>query len=953
MENNFLFTEIENNQQEQIYNNIKAFNNERNHNSNLILHLNIRSLNANFESLLILIKSLKIEPYIIVCTEVWKLTQYQYYKIKDYNIYYNFGDINQNDGVVVYIREDVTHTTETTTFGKLKIINSCIKLSNKKTLEISSMYRSHDFGCAEFIRNLNEYLEKKRKVTNHLIIGDFNINIKENNIISLTFLNKLYEKGFYPGFTNTTRPTNLTADSGTCIDNIFIKTEFLSTKALTLKAPITDHYPIFLEIKTEKISRNKCEENVTKYNYNSLYNNAMLLDWSKYKKTKNPNEIVNGMIKDIQNCLENSKCTIKNRKSVKKPRKDWITKAIIKSCQTKEILYNKLKRHPENNDLKNQYKNYIKTLDKVIKEAKNNFNKKTIEQNKSDPRKLWTCINEKIGRTRKKDNNTITKIQIDNDTIIDNDTEIANKMNEYYCKLGEKLSNNITVPTHTKLDLPKSNPKTIFIKPTNEKEIINIINQLKLKKGGVDNINAMTLKTLATTISDTLAYVFNLCIELSIWPEALKVAEVVPIYKSGKKNDMGNYRPISLISNIAKIFEKIIHKRVIDFMDESKIISKKQFGFMKNIGTTDALQHICTIIYDKLDKSIPIAVTFLDLAKAFDTVNHEILLDKLYAYGIRGKCYKLLKSYLSTIKQKTIIGKDYSKFNTINTGVPQGTILGPLLFILYVNDLLNNMPENSIMSYADDTAVIATGKTWTEVEDKMNLYLDYVSTWLRLNKLTLNIQKTIFITFGNYCDSVPGTINIKINNQLINRVNEAKYLGIYFDSNMKWNKHIEYLINKTKYLIFIFTKLSKFMDKSTLNMIYYALFNSVISYGITAWGGAYQNNIQLLQSVQTRILKIINKNNFQEIIPLNLQQLFAYDCLRFYYSNLKEQFNNSTRQTRYKSIIPPKHHKTVSNKNSYLRAIFIFNSMPNNLKVLDIEKKSTNKKIKDWIRKNV
>ena len=294
---------------------------------------------------------------------------------------------------------------------------------------------------------------------------------------------------------------------------------------------------------------------------------------------------------------------------------------------------------------------------------------------------------------------------------------------------------------------------------------------------------------------------FNLCIERSIWPDILKTADVIPIYKAGKKNDMGNYRPISLISNIAKIFEKIIHKRLINFINKSDILSKRQFGFIKNIGTKDALNQISKTIYENLDKGLPIAITFLDLAKAFDTVNHKILLDKLYAYGVRGKGHKLIESYLSNRRQKVRIGSYESDFEIIDTGVPQGTILGPLLFILYVNDLLTKMPENSILSYADDTAVLAKGKTWKEVENQMNKYLDEVSIWLRLNKLTINIQKTVYLTFGNYSDSVPRTINIEINGEQLKRVTETKYLGINFDTNMRWSKHIEYLINKSSYLI--------------------------------------------------------------------------------------------------------------------------------------------------------
>ena len=203
-----------------------------------------------------------------------------------------------------------------------------------------------------------------------------------------------------------------------------------------------------------------------------------------------------------------------------------------------------------------------------------------------------------------------------------------------------------------------------------------------------------------------------------------------------------------------------------------------------------------------------------------------------------------------------------SEYNEITTGVPQGTILGPILFILYVNDLLNHMPNETIMSYADDTVIIYSDNTWSSAQDKMCIYLNYVASWLVFNKLTLNINKTIYMTFGSYCHSVPNALNIKLDNQSIERVEAHKYLGLIFDYNMKWDAHIKYIVKKTKYLIFIFAKIKNIIETKTLMIMYYALFHSILNYGIIAWGGAYSNNVNLVENIQKKILKIINKNQF-------------------------------------------------------------------------------------------
>lgn len=226
----------------------------------------------------------------------------------------------------------------------------------------------------------------------------------------------------------------------------------------------------------------------------------------------------------------------------------------------------------------------------------------------------------------------------------------------------------------------------------------------------------------------------------------------------------------------------------------------------------------------------------MDISKAFDTVDHSLLLHKLNQYGVRGITLELIKNYLSDRKQRVKVGGITSEWVTTLAGVPQGTILGPLLFIVYMDDLLNDLED--IISNADDTAVLCGGSTWDEVVNMTNNNLKVVYQWMYDNKLAINISKTKFNAFANQTGRLPYNIQIGLNNTLIERVENIKYLGIYKDSALNWESHIKYLVSRLSYLLYVCARLKRVLNKPQLISVYYALFHSVATYGIIAWGGS-------------------------------------------------------------------------------------------------------------------
>jgi hypothetical protein len=285
---------------------------------------------------------------------------------------------------------------------------------------------------------------------------------------SLELLDNMMEKGFFPGFIHTTRPNN-SGGVGSCIDNIYIKTASIDTKTYKITIPFTDHYPLFLKL--NKSPKESKVNNTYHYNYYKLQNIAFTKNWNIIESMHDPDDATEFLISEIQDCLEKSKEVHKTKKKSRYPRKDWITNAIMISCEKKERLYIRMRKEPNNNLIKTEYKNYTKRLDKVINEAKIKHERNLIKNNANNAKQLWKYINNKIGTKVKKDN-AINKIILNNNCTIEDQVQIANHMNSYFCTIGENLSNKIIQPHGKQLQLPAMNMNTIYIKPTNNAEIL-------------------------------------------------------------------------------------------------------------------------------------------------------------------------------------------------------------------------------------------------------------------------------------------------------------------------------------------------------------------------------------------------------------------------------------------------------------------------------------------------
>jgi hypothetical protein len=434
---------------------------------------------------------------------------------------------------------------------------------------------------------------------------------------------------------------------------------------------------------------------------------------------------------------------------------------------------------------------------------------------------------------------------------------------------------------------------SFFLTTTGPDEITKIIERLDgSKSSGPFGIPMFLLKTFKEFFSIWLSELINLCFETGEFPTLIKMAKVTPIHKKESKLDH-YYRPISLLSVFSKIYEKCIYTRIYHYLIQNNLIYSKQFGFRSGYSTNHAIISLTEYIRSKLDAGEYVCGVFVDLEKAFDTVHHDILCEKLKAYGLRGNINNLLKSYLNGRKQYVSINGIDSEVKDVTCGVPQGSSLGPLLFLIYINDFRSCLSDTDCGHFADDTFIIFSSKTPKTIETIVNYELKSVVTWLRLNKLSLNAGKTELIFFrSNHRPLNYDKISIKLNGLKLVPVEFIKYLGMYIDHHLNWNTHIDELCKKLSRANGIISKLRYNAPIDICKRVYYAIFFSHLINGCNLWSLTPRNkNISRIERLQKKCVRIMtfapfNAHTnpiFQELELLKVQDVINCQQLRLVY----------------------------------------------------------------------
>jgi hypothetical protein len=953
-----------------------------------ILHLNIRSLNSNWDELKVALKNQLGKINVLILSEVsLQITEtlLAYYSLDGYNLHYNVRTHGRGGGLFMYVMNDIRVDTRKSNFRLFEAIDCTLTLSDRRTkIDILAIYRPPDLSKCNFVLELESYLENS-KTDNCVVIGDVNLNLldEEDNTVQ-NYENALSAHGFIKCIKGATREEF----SGgilhsSCIDHVYLRSNINKILSAIITTKISDHYLIGLHICsqfTDPMRGNKSSELFQRLNERVLKRSLQACDWNSLLLINSSEELYDAIVKLFTDCYELARCNSSTRDKYKRDQKIWITEGLRTKIRDRDCLYKRWKNC--NNILKETHRaTYIKyrnSVRKMIRKAKFNFFKREFEKTIGDIKSSWQKINLILGKKKKKSVDEVISSYLGTKF---SDKDIASKFAESFIDEVIKLKHECSIKTFTQLPSAAA-LQSMYLPKITSKEVSDIIASTNsLKQPGWDDIRVSDIKNIDAKISPVISKLINLTILEGTIPDRMKLSVVRPIYKKDDHFSFNNYRPIAMLSSIEKIMERYISTKLTEYLSKFNLINAQQYGFQRGKSTTDLLVHFSDYINLNLNDNKHCIVLFIDFSKAFDTLDSSKLIFSLQNVGVRGPVLKWFANYLYQRQILVKVNTRCSNHKTVKSGVPQGSILGPILYLVYVNELFNSVNKCRIFMYADDTILVSAHRNIKKSEEMLQTDFNNLLRWTHDHDLICNPKKTktmhICSPF-NIDKNYPLHIVPHTNNCLHSRVSSPHcscsvaiesvdcylYLGVKIDRHFTWKNQTEQLCRRLRSVAFCLYKLkSSGCPLGLLRTVYMALGESLISYGLLAWGSASDDKIKKVSRIQNKLIKIIfdyqkkRKENYndmyQQLNLLPIDSLFQYKLItKFYFDDThKIVHQNQLMKARLRiteRFVIPKYINKHGKRQLQYKIPKLFNKIPHYLSNLNSYNK-VKSHIKSWL----
>ncbi len=819
-----------------------------------IEHVNAQSLLSNLEEIKMCVYDRDID--VLCVSETWLQTNTpdELVSIPNYVIYR--CDNGRGGGVCIYTKKELkTHVITFPVTKQVGVEDLWVSVQSNKypAVIIGCVYRhpKASIDSYEYLQDVFRQLCISKK--NFYILGDFNCDllVKGRKLSSILKTLKLVQI--------IDVPTRITSTSATLLDLIITNNRDSILAKSVVPQLISDHDLIGIKVnitKPRRLPQIKTFRQLKHYN-KDIFSEYIMTEYHSFSKIFNTDDVnmqVNIFNENFIKCLD--QCAPVVTKKIKRPFSPWFNEELREIINKKNVTYNKLKKDRTNALLIEQYRHEKKQVKASIQSSKKEyyFNKLTTNKNKSTDK--WKVIKEIIP------NQKVCQKGYNFDDV---ETK-AEEFNNFFSNVG-KNTYELTQESLTNSDLTCQQLSAVFCgnrnikfrpQPVNVDTVILTIKNLKETRSiGCDGISLQFIRDALYVVVFYLTFIINTSITTGVFPQVWKHALVIPLFKKGDQNSVNNYRPISLLPILSKIVEKIVSNQLLDFLLKHNLLSNSQHGFRPNLSTETALQKITDTIYNNMDSKIISLLSLCDLSKAFDSVNHSILLNK---------CAKLnvdsfwLESYLGNRTQSVKLNNTISGKANVQFGVPQGSILGPILFSIYVNDISDYITDCTLIQYADDTQLLHQGhiENIHEVIIQAGTALKKIKTYFLLNGLMINSSKTqcIFIGSRQLCSRIPEDVVVQFDGTSITPSTHVKNLGLYMDRYMTFETHINEISKKVMGMLIYINRISSYLDKTTRIIVIQSLVLSHIKYCLSIWGTTNStliNKIQKLQNFAARV----------------------------------------------------------------------------------------------------